>query len=119
MGSLAREDVPRCGPDELVSAVATRVEAAGDWEICVVTTEEGVVVGVLGRHVLAAGRSVRAEEAMTEGPSTLRPSARLDEAARRMRDEGLTRIVVTRSNGILVGALRRDDVEARSMAAAS
>jgi CBS domain-containing protein len=46
---------------------------------------------------------------MTPGPSTVRPSARLDAIANRMRDENLTRLLVTRSDGALVGVLR--DVE--------
>ena len=102
-------DAPTCRPDELVSDVAKRV--ADGWEVCVVTNEEGVVQGLLGREAVRSGEIVRAEEAMSLGPSTIRPSARRDAVAQRMRDQDLTRIVVTRSDGVLVGVLRREDLE--------
>jgi CBS domain-containing protein len=53
---------------------------------------------------------VRAEDAMSLGPSTIRPSARREAVAKRMRDQELTRIVVTHSDGVLVGVLRREDL---------
>ena len=102
-------DAPRCLPDELVSAVAERV--ADEWQICVVTNGEGVVLGLLGSEALRAAERVRAEDAMLLGPSTIRPSARRERIARRMREQNLTRIVVTRSDGALTGVLRREDLE--------
>jgi CBS domain-containing protein len=101
-------DAPTCRPDELVSDVAERLP--DDWRTCVVTNEEGVVLGHLGRRALRSGERVAAEDAMTLGPSTIRPSARLEAIARRMRDQNLTCIVVTHSDGVLVGVLRRDDL---------
>jgi CBS domain-containing protein len=92
-----------------VSEVAERVP--DDWQICVVTNDENVVLGLLGRSALGSGASARVEEAMTAGPSTIRPSARLDAIAQRMRDQSLTRMVVSRSDGVLVGLLRREDVD--------
>jgi len=79
--------------------------------LCVVTNDERVVLGLLGRRALGAAGDVRVEEAMTPGPSTVRPSARLDAIANRMRDDNLTRLLVTRSDGVLVGVLRREDLE--------
>jgi CBS domain-containing protein len=97
-----------CRPDELVPAVAERV--GDDWQICVVTNSEGVVLGLLGRAALRAGEEGRTEDAMTLGPSTIRPSARRDAVAQRMHDQQLTRIVVTCPDGVLVGVLRREDL---------
>jgi CBS domain-containing protein len=81
-----------------------------EWQICVVRNEESVVLGLLGRQALRAGGDIQAEDAMSLGPSTIRPSARRDAIARRMRDQNLTRIVVTHSDGVLVGVLRREDL---------
>jgi CBS domain-containing protein len=103
VSSIASADAPTCRPDELVSNVAERVR-------CVVTNDEGVVLGLLGRQALGSGQSVRAEDAMSLGPSTIRPSARRAAIARRMLDQNLTRIVVTRSDGTLTGVLRREDL---------
>ena len=96
-------------PDELVTDVAERV--GDDWQVCVVTNDEGVVVGLLGREAVRAAERVRAEDAMSLGPSTIRPSARREAIVQRMRDQELSRNVVTRSNGTLVGVLRREDLE--------
>jgi CBS domain-containing protein len=95
-------------PDELVADVAERV--GDEWQICVVTNEGGIVVGLLGRQVLRSDGSVRADDAMSLGPSTIRPSARREAIAQRMRNQNLTRIVVTHSDGVLVGVLRREDL---------
>jgi CBS domain-containing protein len=81
-----------------------------EWQICVVTNDEGLVLGLLGRQALGSGQSVSAEDAMSLGPSTIRPSARREAIARRMLDQNLTRIVVTRSDGTLIGVLRREDL---------
>jgi Mg/Co/Ni transporter MgtE len=109
VGSIARVDAPTCRPDELVADVAERV--GDDWRICVVTNEERVVIGLLGREALHSCARVRAEDAMSPGPSTIRPSARREATAQRMRDQKLTRMLVTHSNGVLVGVLRREDLE--------
>jgi CBS domain-containing protein len=108
-GSIARADAPTCGLNEQVAEVAARLPAG--WDVCVVTNDERVVLGLLGRRALGGAGDVRVEEAMTPGPSTVRPSARLDEIANRMRDDNLTRLLVTRSDGVLVGVLRDEDVE--------
>ncbi len=79
-----------------------------------VTNDENIVLGLLGRRPLRSGENVRAEDAMAAGPSTIRPSARLGAIARRMRDQSLTRIIVSRSDGVLVGVLRREDVDANA-----
>jgi CBS domain-containing protein len=81
-----------------------------EWQICVVTNDEGVVLGLLGCQALRVSERVRAEDAMSLGPSTIRPSARREAVAERMRDQELTRIVVTHPDGVLVGVLRREDL---------
>jgi len=107
--SIVRAEAPTCRLDEHVGEVAARLPA--DWDVCVVTNDECVLLGLLGRRALRAGGEVRAEEAMAPGPSTVRPSARLGANANRMRDENLTRLLVTRSHGVLVGVLGREDVD--------
>jgi len=90
--------------------VRERVAAAG-WDTCFVTDATGVVLGRLGRAALAGSDDVSVEEAMTLGPSTVRPGLELDKAIERMRDQNLTSLPVTRSDGVLVGILRREDAE--------
>lgn len=108
VGSVTRTDVPTCRPDELVSAVAERV--GDEWQISVVTNERGVVAGVLDQAAIRSGEQGLVEEAMSLGPRTIRPSARKGKIEQRMRDQNLAHLLVTRSDGTLVGVLRRDDL---------
>ncbi len=54
---------------------------------------------------------VSAEQAMTLGPSTIRPSARLRDVVERMQKQQLTNLPVTTSDGRLAGLLLREDAE--------
>jgi rhodanese-related sulfurtransferase len=110
VANLARADAPTCRLDELVAEVAQRVP--NDWQICAVTNNENIVLGLLGRRALRSGEDARAEDAMTAGPSTIRPSARLDAITKRMHDQSLTRLIVSRSDGVVVGVLREEYTEA-------
>jgi Mg/Co/Ni transporter MgtE len=115
VGAHARSDVPTCGLADRMQEVRERVRGAG-WDICFVTDERGVVLGRLGRSALAGDDDVVVEEAMTLGPRTVRPSLELTKAVERMRSQRLTTLPVTRSDGVLVGVLRREDAE-RALAA--
>src|SRR5712692_2080522 len=88
-GAHARTDAPICRLGERLAEVRVRVEQAG-WDTCLVVDDCGVVLGRLGRSALRREEDVSAEEAMTPGPSTVRPSARLEQMVERMRDQNLT-----------------------------
>jgi len=109
-GAHVRTDVPACAPDDRMPDVRQRVRAEG-WDTCFVTDQSGVVVGRIGRAALAGSNDVSVEEAVTLGPSTVRPALELDKAVARMREQNLTMLPVTRSDGVLLGVLRRDDAE--------
>ena len=53
------------------------------------------------------------EAVMEAGPTTVRPSEPLDALTERMRDRNVSTIVVTTSDGVQVGVLRREDAERR------
>ena len=106
VGAYTRGDVPTCAPTDRLQEVCDRVEAAG-WDTCFVVNAQRVVLGRLGRSALSARRDVTAEEAMSAGPSTVRPSFELDKACARMHTQNLTGLPVTRSDGVLLGLLRR------------
>jgi Mg/Co/Ni transporter MgtE len=96
--------------DEPLRDAQERVRAT-PFDLCFVVNDERVVLGMLGRRALAGEDDVTVEEAMTAGPSTVRPSLPLDEALARMRRQDLTLLPVTRSDGVLIGALMRSEVE--------
>jgi Mg/Co/Ni transporter MgtE len=107
-------DAPTCGPDDRLQDVRRRL---GEWDTCFVLSADGVVLGRLGRSALASGDDVSAEEAMTDGPSTIRPSARLDWSIRRMERNDLSNLPVTSSDGRFLGLLTREDAEAALLGA--
>jgi CBS domain-containing protein len=110
VGAYLRRDVPTCRLDERLEDVRARVRAAGS-DTCFVLNEEQIVLGRLGRAALAGEDDVSAEDAMSAGPSTVRPSLELDRAVERMRRQKLTTLPVTTSEGRLLGLLERDTSE--------
>lgn len=110
VASRMRTDVPTCRLDDPIQDVRHRLDAAG-WDTCVVVNDEGVVLGRIDRPDLQTGEPATAEDAMAAGPSTIRPSARPEKIARRMRLQNLADLLVTTSDGKLVGIINRSDVE--------
>jgi Mg/Co/Ni transporter MgtE len=110
VGAYLRTDVPTCRLDVRMAEVHARVRAAG-WDTCFVVNEKRVVLGRLGRAALAGDDEVSVEEAMSAGPSTVRPSLELDRAVERMRRQNLTTLPVTTSEGSLLGLLERETAE--------
>ena len=107
-GAFARRDPPTCSPGDRLEEVRGLV---GEIDTCFVLDEEGVVLGRLGRSALRREDDVAAEEAMSPGPGTLRPSARLVEAVEWMRKRGARSVPVTTSDGRLYGLLLLEDAE--------
>jgi len=107
-GAFMRADAPTCAPTDRLQDVRARL---GDQDTCFVLDAGGVLLGRLGRSALQSDDDVSVEEAMTDGPSTIRPSARLDWSVRRMQRGGLTDSPVTTPDGRYVGVLLLEDVE--------
>lgn len=106
VGDVARRDVPVCQLDDRVGDVRERVHAAG-WDICVVVNCERVVLGRLRGAALLAPAAQPVEAVMEAGPTTIRPDMRLTEMAERMRQKNTVSVIVTTSDGRLVGLLER------------
>jgi CBS domain-containing protein len=109
-GEVARRDVPTCTLDDDLRAVRRRVRDEG-WDTCFVVTDDRVVLGRLGRRALASDGQSTVEDAMSEGPSTVRPSIGIDALIERMDERDLTTFPVTTPDGRLVGLVRRTDAE--------
>jgi CBS domain-containing protein len=105
-----RTDVPTCRLRDPLHDICERLDET-DWDTCFVVDDRGVVLGRLGRRVIRERPNVTAEEAMTLGPSTVRPSARLHAMVERMQREKLTSLPVTTSDGRLAGLLMLRDAE--------
>lgn len=84
------------------------VKAAG-WNVCVVVNQETVVLGLLRERELAAAPEKRADQVMRSGPATYRPDALVADVVQAMETRDVRGVLVTLSDGRLVGWLRRDD----------
>lgn len=109
-GGVAYSEVPTCTLDETLAEVRERVRAAG-WDTCIVVNAQRIVLGRLGRKAIAAHSDESVEDAMTPGPSTVRPSMGVEALLERMRQRNLTSFVVTTPDGRLVGLVRRAELE--------
>jgi CBS domain-containing protein len=85
--------------------------AGSGWDHCVVVDCDRIVVGVLDGDRLLADELLPAELAMRPGPSTIRPSIPLAEMGGYMRQNRIQHVLVTTSDGVLVGSLPRQTVE--------
>jgi CBS domain-containing protein len=102
----ADTDVPTCSLHDDLETIRARARANG-WDQCVIVNEEGIVLGRLGGKALGASDSLTVEEAMSEGPATVRPNVGVTELDERLERRGLRSILVTTSEGRLVGVVRR------------
>lgn len=109
-GDVVRRDVPTCRLDDRIGDVASQVDAAGD-NVCIVTSEVGVVLGRLRRSALKAEPDATVESVMESGPTTTRPDDILEEVTERLRKRKVGSILVTTSTGQLIGVLYRKDAE--------
>jgi predicted transcriptional regulator len=102
--------VPTCTPAEKVENAWNRVQAAG-WDACVVVNKERVVLGLLREKEISTDPGATVEQVMRSGPTTFRPDVLVGKMAKRMRERGARTVLVTTSDGRLVGLLYRDDAE--------
>ena len=107
-GDAAHRDVPTCRLDDRLADIRRRAQG---WETSIVVDDDRVVLGRIGRAALASDDDVSAEEAMTPGPSTVRPSIGTEALLDRMRERNVKSYLVTTPAGRLVGLVRRNEIE--------
>lgn len=110
VGAHARRDPATCRLDERLADVRCRL-GPEDLRVAFVVNEANVLLGLLGRRALESEGERLVERVMTAGPSTVRPSLHLQEAVERMRQQAMSVLPVTRSDGVLLGVLTRADAE--------
>jgi CBS domain-containing protein len=110
IGEAARRDVPTCAPTEKAIDAWDRARKMG-WDRCVVVNKERVVLGLLREKELSSDPTSPVEEAMRNGPATFRPNEPVGKMVEGMQDRGATAVLVTTSDGKLVGLLYRADAE--------
>lgn len=109
---IARRDVPTCRLTDRIGDVCERVQAATE-HVCIVVNEAGVVLGRLRGAALAADPQAIADARMEPGPTTIRPNTPLADITPRMHRRKVGSIIVTDSDGVLIGILYRTDADRR------
>jgi Mg/Co/Ni transporter MgtE len=108
-GDLARVDVPTCRLQDRIGDVQERVRTE-NCNICVVVNNEQVVLGLL-ENVEQFDPSQTTHAVMVSAPKTYRPDTALDPVREYMHKHDQTHVLVTTSDGVLLGALRRADLD--------
>lgn len=107
-GRAVDRDVPTCRVSEQVGEVRERLDDGG---LCVVLNDADVVMGVVRSGDLEGHDDHAVDEVMRFGTTTVRPSEDLEALLGRMREADVDVILVTRSDGTLVGVLDRSQAE--------
>jgi CBS domain-containing protein len=76
----------------------------------VVVNDRRIVLGRLRQREFAADPGAVVEEVMEAGPTTYRPDRPPEETARYLAERKVAGVLVTRSDGELIGLFRRDDI---------
>ena len=109
-GMFTRRDVATAGEHTPAAEALRRLEAQGFGPVLVLN-EADVVMGAAYRDQLrAASGQAEVGKLMRFGVSTVRPSEEAAALAHRMGHAEVTRVVVTRSDGTLIGLFFATDV---------
>jgi len=110
-GMFTRRDVATTGESAPVTEALRLLEAQGFGPVLVLN-EAGVVMGAAYRDRLqAASGEAEVGSVMRFGVSTVRPSEDAAALAHRMGHSEVTRVVVTRSDGTLIGLFFAEDLD--------
>ena len=109
-GQFTRREVATVGEDTPAQEALRRLEARGFGPVLVLN-QAGVLMGAAHRDALAsAAEDARVGTVMRFGVTTVRPSEQATDLANRMSHAQISRIVVTRSDGTLVGLFFAGDL---------
>lgn len=111
-GDVMRRDVPTCRLTDRLGEVHQRVEAS-DWDSCIVVNAASIVLGRLRGAAWDTSAEATVEDVMENGPTTFRPDNKLESLVKRMQDKKVGSVMITNSDGVLMGVLFRNDAEQR------
>ena len=112
VGPLTRRDVPTVADDATAAAALEQLAMFGFGPV-VVLNAAGIVLGTLrGERLEQAGADTPVAGLLQFGITTVRPSEQVADLVHRMGHRGVTRVVVTRSDGSLVGLFFGEDAPA-------
>jgi CBS domain-containing protein len=98
-----QKEVPTCRLDEPAGQIGTRAQQHG-FSVCPVINEMGIVLGTISKSDWDKDPTGSAEQLMDPAPTTLRPNDALDKAEQRLEKSEQGAVLVTDSDGKLLGA---------------
>ena len=104
VADVAKHDVPTCALHERVGELQERVRAARQ-DVCVVVDSERIVLGLVDVEVLTGDPATVVENIMKPDPVTFRPHLRTGELPDYVRKRQVRHVLVTTSDGVLIGLL--------------
>ena len=110
VGDAASKDDITCGLEERLGDVSDRVRAAGK-DAAMVITADLIVLGRIRGKALEGDPSAMAADVMDPGPTTTRTDDLLERTIERLRTKNVGSILVTNSDGKLVGTLYAERAE--------
>jgi CBS domain containing-hemolysin-like protein len=108
VADIAERDVPVCGLHDPAAAVRVQLRTA-KRELAVVVDDDHVVLGTVRIEDLD-DPSGTVEQIMNSGPLTLRPDLGAEEVPDYFKKRQQSSALVTTSDGVLIGLLRRERV---------
>ena len=101
---LIQKNAPTCGLRERLGEVRRRRQPNDD--LCVVVNDKNIVLGVIQGEAWNANPAARVVDVMNSGPVTIRPHIEPKEAREILRDYDAPAVLVTTSDGELLGTVR-------------
>ena len=111
-GDVARQDDLTCRLSDRLGDVVEKIRESGK-ESCVVVADGNVVLGRVRGSAFDGNPNAQVEEVMESGPTTIRTNEMLEPIVKRLRARDVGGILVTTSDGRLVGTLYLSDAERR------
>ena len=108
LGSIAERNLLTCRIGDKLQDVQRRLET-DNHDFSVVVDDSEVVLGLLRKDDRENGVAT-VESLVQSGPSTYRPHVTVEELAGALSEKTLDPILVTTSDGRLIGAVRRKDL---------
>jgi len=101
---MIQKDVPTCALRERLEDVKSRRRPNQD--LCVVVNDRNIVLGVIRGETWDANPLSRVADVMQPGPPTLRPDLDPKDAQKLLRNHDAPSVIVTTSDGELLGIIR-------------
>jgi CBS-domain-containing membrane protein len=109
--TFTRDDVVTCALDDAAEQVQRAIDDS-PYGFALALSDARCVLGRVRRSRLAGAKSGDLVEAVLEpGPSTIRPHISVDELRKRLARGKAQTLIVTDPEGLLLGVVRRADVE--------